>query len=93
MTLPGERVGKLELRTFCKVWEVVSVTSCGFRMEERITVSRGFCLNRKHTMNSEQRGHTQGSQAHFLEIFSGININCLSLAFMRKKISCGLSSC
>lgn len=61
MTLPGERVGKLELRTFCKVWEVVSVTSCGFRMEEeRITVSRGFCLNRKHMMNSEQKGHNQG---------------------------------
>lgn len=61
MTLPGECVGKLELRTFCKVWEVVSVTSCGFRMkEERITVSTGFCLNRQHMMNSERRGCTQG---------------------------------
>lgn len=61
MTLPGERVGKPELRTFCKVWEVVSVTSCGFRMEEeRFTVPRGFCFNRKHMMNFEWRGHIQG---------------------------------
>lgn len=57
MTLHGERVGKLELRTFCKVWEVVSISSCRFKMEEeRITVSREFCLNGKHVMNSERRG-------------------------------------
>ena len=60
MTLHGERGGKPELRTSCKVWEVVSVTSCRLEMEERITVSREFCLNGRHMMISERRGHTRG---------------------------------
>lgn len=61
MTLPGERVGKLELRTFCKVWEVVQLQAVDSEWKKKeLQYQEGFCLNRKHMMNSERKGHNQG---------------------------------